>query len=72
MRRRFFVVALLTLLPTLALAAGTIKLNLEYPSFGGFNLANNQDLISIIGWLYYAIVTVSGLAAFVMLVWGGI
>jgi len=47
-------------------------LNLCYPSFGGLQLDKDTGLDGLIGWLYYAIIGISGLAAFIMLVWGGI
>jgi len=50
-------------------------LNLKYPSFGpngGFSLNRNQNLAEIVSWFYYFIVGVSGFAAFVMLVYGGV
>ena len=50
---------------------GPIDLELNYPTFGGFNLNENQDLNQIVAWFYYFIVTIAGFAAFVMLVWGG-
>ena len=62
--------ALLLLLPSISLALN-IELNLEYPSFGGFNLNDNQDLNQIIAWFYYFVISIAGIAAFVMLVWGG-
>ena len=46
-------------------------LNLCYPNFGG-RLTLNTPLDGLIKWFYTTIVTISGLAAFVMLVWGGI
>jgi hypothetical protein len=49
-----------------------INLNLVYPKFGPFDITENQHLPEIVGFIYYFIVTVAGLAAFVMLVWGGI
>lgn len=50
-----------------------ISLNLNYPEFGGFdiNREDQQDLTQIVAWFYYFIVGISGLAAFIMLVWGG-
>lgn len=48
-----------------------IPLNLEYPSFGGFDLNENQDLDQIIAYFYALLVGISGLAAFIMIIWGG-
>ncbi|GEM_PF-3400898 len=53
-------------------AVQAITLNLDYPKFGPFDLNTNQSLPEIIGFFYYFIVGISGLAAFVMLVWGGV
>ena len=50
-------------------------LNLCYPSFGPgekkFTLTLGTNLSLIVAWFYYFIVGIAGLAAFVMLVWGG-
>lgn len=51
----------------------TLCLNLVYPQFPGApDLNKNQNLASIVAWLYVFIVGISGLAAFVMIVWGGV
>jgi hypothetical protein len=50
----------------------TLCLNLEYPEFGQFDLNTNQSLEGFIGWVYYTIIGISGLAAFIMLIWAGI
>lgn len=57
------------LLPSVVFA---INLNLDYPEFGGFNLNDNQELYKIVAFFYYFIIGIAGLAAFVMLVWGGV
>ena len=59
------------LLPSLSIA-GNISLNLNYPSFGGFDLDEKQNLNEIIAWFYYFIIAIAGLAVFAMLVWGGV
>jgi len=60
-------------LPNISLA---IDLNLDYPPFtiGGetYDLNTQQDLNQIVAWFYYFIIGVAGLAAFVMLVMGGV
>ena len=53
-------------------AVSAINLNLDYPKFGGFDLNDNQQLNEIVAFFYYFIVGIAGLAAFVMLVWGGV
>jgi len=46
-------------------------LELDYPEFVGIDLNVNQNLNEMIAWFYYFIVGISGLASFIMLVWGG-
>jgi murein DD-endopeptidase MepM/ murein hydrolase activator NlpD len=70
MKKTLFVLAALLLIPTLAHAQ--LQLNLDYPSFGGFDLNQDQQINSVVAWFYYLIVGISGFAAFTMLVWGGI
>lgn len=77
MRYRIFllcVAAIGVTLPYLVAAqpVPTIALNLDYPKFGPFDLNVNQSLPEMIGFFYYFIVGISGLAAFVMLVYGGV
>lgn len=67
------------LLPSISLAVPCNgvenNLNFCYPSFGideGFTLTLNTNLNQLIAWFYYFIVGISGLAAFAMLVWGGV
>lgn len=59
------------LLPNVSLALD-IQLNFDYPSFGGIDLNEDQDLNQLVAWFYYFIVGIAGLAAFTMLVWGGV
>lgn len=47
-------------------------LNLCYPKAGGFSLTSGIKLEQIVAWLYVFLVMISGLAAFVMIVWGGV
>jgi len=60
-------------LPNISLA---IDLNLDYPTFTigseTYDLNTQQDLNQIVAWFYYFIIGVAGLAAFVMLVTGGV
>ena len=61
---------LLLLFPIAALA---LNLNLDYPKFlGGPDINQDQSLPAVIAWVYYTIVGISGLAAFAMIVYGGI
>ena len=69
---KFFLLVFLAaffLLPKVSLA--TIELNLDYPTFGGYNLNTNQNLNEIIAWFYYFIVAIAGIAAFFALIVGG-
>ncbi len=52
--------------------AVALTLNLDYPTVGGFDLNNDQKLEEIVAWFYTFIVAISGLAAFIMIVWGGV
>jgi len=72
-------------LPNISLSADPLPLNLEYPCFSPvgncpcepgeencFDLNVMQNLNQIVAWFYYFIIGVAGLAAFVMLVTGGV
>jgi len=76
-KKVLFVIVLLALV--IPAAAGAIELNLTYPTFPGGPNINNLDcgiggncLTTIVAWFYTLIVGISGLAAFVMIVWGGV
>jgi len=62
------ILTLILLLPNFSLA---ITLNLDYPEFGGFDLNVHQDLNQIVAWFYYFIISIAGIAVFIMLIWGG-
>ena len=64
----FQIILLSLLLPNISSA---ITLNLEYPEIAGLDLNIHQDLNQIIAWFYYFIISIAGIAAFAMLVWGG-
>ena len=68
------VLLFLGLFTPLLVRAAAINLNLDYPEFFGIDLktAEGQSLESIIAWFYAFIVGIAGLAAFVMIVWGGV
>lgn len=76
MQRFFFFLVLLAVISPLAISAQcsgkALDLNLDYPKFGSLDLNDNQNLVQVVAYVYYFIVGISGLAAFVMLVWGGI
>ena len=72
MLKKFFLVLLLVAVAAPVAAFAEVKLNLNYPDFGPFNPSENQSLGALIGYLYFFIVGIAGLAAFVMLVWGGV
>lgn len=67
-------IILALILLSLPLSAFALNLNLKYPTFGGFdiNKPENQSFTGIVAWLYVFFVGISGLAAFVMIVWGGV
>lgn len=71
-----FILLLIALI--LPFSVSAIKLNLTYPILPGALDINchpgacKQDLDDIIAWFYALIVGISGLAAFIMIVWGGI
>ncbi|MDP2637218.1 MAG: hypothetical protein Q8P03_01245 [bacterium] len=48
------------------------NLNLCYPLIQGFSLSLDLNFAQIVGWLYYFVVGVSGLIAFVVIIRGGI
>lgn len=64
---------LLPILALLLLPLSVFALNLTYPKFPGApDINTEQDLTAIVAWLYVFLVGISGLAAFVMIVWGGV
>lgn len=69
--KKFLVILCFSIL-LLPLIASAITLNLDYPSFRGIDLEKDQELGQVVAWFYYFVVGISGFAAFVMLVWGGI
>ncbi|MCH7552022.1 hypothetical protein IIB49_01380 [Patescibacteria group bacterium] len=69
----FFLLFLGLVIPGVVSAAhGPLHLNLDYPSFGGLDINNDQSLAQIVAWFYALLVGVSGLAAFVMIIAGGV
>jgi hypothetical protein len=69
-----FLLLFLGLFAPLFVQAAAINLNLEYPLFFDIDLATEegQNLESLIAWFYAFVVGIAGLAAFVMIVWGGV
>ncbi|OHA73934.1 MAG: hypothetical protein A2940_00205, partial [Candidatus Wildermuthbacteria bacterium RIFCSPLOWO2_01_FULL_48_29] len=72
MLKKLFLALFLVAVVVPVVAFAQVTLNLSYPNFGPFNPATNQSLGAIIGYVYYLIVGIAGLAAFVMLIWGGV
>lgn len=71
----FVLILLIFLVPNTAFCKDGIKLNLDYPVLPlapNINTAAGQSLAGIATWFYYFIISISGLAAFIMIVWGGI
>lgn len=62
------ILVLFLLMPSISSA---INLNLNYPEIGGFDLNSDQDINQVVSWFYYFVISIAGLAVFVMLVWGG-
>jgi len=58
------------LLPALSLASQH-GLELNYPKFGGIEINRTTNINELVAWLYYAIIGIAGLAAFLMIVSGG-
>ncbi|MBI2577612.1 MAG: hypothetical protein HYV77_02075 [Candidatus Wildermuthbacteria bacterium] len=54
------------------ISSDSLCLNLQYPSFGGYDLNTDQELTKFIAWLYYFMIGIGGLLAFLMLTWGGV
>lgn len=65
------ILVLVLLMPVICSGDSGIQLNLTYPEFGGFTLEESTDINEIVAWLYYFIISISGLSAFIMLVRGG-
>jgi len=67
-----YILTLIFLLIPLTTQAQLIDLNLDYPSIGSYDLDTDQEIGQIITFFAYFIIAISGVAAFTMLVWGGI
>ncbi|MDP3981976.1 MAG: hypothetical protein Q8P70_00250 [bacterium] len=76
MIRKLIFSAIASIVLFFPMATSALNLNLQYPKFGGKSLndiAGGADgLAVLIPWLYNALIGLSGLAAFVMLVAGGV
>lgn len=73
MKKIVFLLILVAIL--LPYAAFAVTLNLEYPVLPGapnINNPENQGLDSLIAWFYVFIISIAGVAAFIMIIWGGI
>lgn len=73
--RKLIAFLILFLILVAPVIADALDLNLIYPTFPGapdINQSKNQNLSGIVAWLYVLIVSISGLAAFIMIVWGGV
>lgn len=75
---QFFLIIIMLLclfLPTFAFAvvcgSHNNNLNLCYPIFQNIEITLEMNLNELIAWFYYFIVSISGIAAFGMIVWGG-
>jgi hypothetical protein len=78
MQRYLILILILLVLfaPDIAFGQDGIKLNLKnYPTppfAPNINIPEGQSLAGIAAWFYYFIISISGIAAFIMIVWGGI
>jgi len=67
-----FITILFFIFPNLCLADGELHLQQEYPVIHGITISNVGEAIGkVIAYFYYFIVSISGLCALLMLVWGG-
>lgn len=77
MKKAFIFLSLLIIL-TPAITSATMELNLQYPIIGGVDLngldcaAGKNCISTLIVYAYDVIVGISGLAAFAMIIWGGV
>jgi hypothetical protein len=72
---RYFIFSFILLALLVPNVGEAINLNLKYPIPPGapdINTKEDQSLTGIVAWFYYLIVMISGLAAFAMIVWGGV
>jgi len=74
MKRFFYYTFLISILffPVISLALELQYPEINIPGIGTTTLSLGMDLGALIAWLYYFIITISGLAAFIMLIWGGV
>jgi len=63
--------SLILLVLFLFLPTFSSALELTYPEIMGIRIELDMDMNRLVAWFYYFIVGISGLAAFLMLVWGG-
>jgi hypothetical protein len=59
-------------LSTLIIPVTSFALELSYPTINGLTIEPDMDINKLIMWLYYFLVSISGLAAFATIVWGGV
>lgn len=57
--------------PFSTLAQTCTRLQLIYPEFAGIKLCLETDLNKLVAWIYYFILGIAGLAAFIMIIYGG-
>ncbi len=56
--------------PLIVSSTTTVNLNLNYPSFGGNGM--DGSIQGFFTWLYYMIIIIATIAAFGVIIWGGI
>lgn len=70
--KKFLTLILLILFLLLPLISLALELELVYPKIGDIKIELGMPLNELIAWFYYFIISIAGIAAFVMLIWGGI
>ena len=63
---------LISLIPAISFALELQYPEIDIPGIGKTTLFLGMDLGKLIAWLYYFIIGISGFAAFIMLIWGGV
>ncbi len=74
MKKFFYSIFLISILffPVISLALELQYPEVNIPPFGKTTLSIDMDLGKLIAWLYYFIIGISGFAAFLMIIFGGV
>lgn len=60
------------ILPAVSLALELQYPEIDIPGIGKVKPELGMDLNKLVAWFYYFIIAISGISAFIMLVWGGV